>query len=236
MKLPHSSVIPILITTASLFAFAMPQAALSEASPAKDAITLLDEAKTGDYQRKLAAKQTELDRLNEDRTKGAKEIETLETSIQKVGAAVDDATKNLDLLTLQKRRATRELELLELRITAEKLKNEGLKMLQQANRKAQEAVKRRGEEADARIAIVALETQQITAKSAPAPEASGPAPRSSKNEPSLSELKKKLDKAERAATAATYQAREAMSAATSHLREAEAAAAKVEKKQAETGQ
>ena len=236
MKAPESSIIPTLIATGLLFTIAKPHAAFSEAPSAKDAITLLDEAKKSDYQRKLAAKQTELDRLNEDRTKATKEIEALETSVQKAGAAVDDATKNLDLLSLQKKRTTRELELLELRITAEKLKSEGLKMLQSANKKAQEAVTRRNEEADARAAIVALETRQIVAKSPMPVAASGPAPAPSKNEPTLTELKRKLDKAETAATKAAYQAREAMSAATARLREAEAAAAKAEKKQAEAGQ
>jgi len=236
MKAHQSSIIPTLIATGSLFTFAIPQSAFSEAPTAKDAITLLDEAKKSDYERKLAAKQIELDRLNEDRTKGAKEVEALEASVQKAGAAVDDATKNLDLLSLQRKRVTRELELLELRITAERLKSDGLKMLQAANKKAQEAVTKRNEVADVRAAIVALETRQIAAKSPMPVAASEPAPTPSKNEPTLTELKRKLDKAETATTKAVYQAREAMSAATARLREAEAAAAKAEKKQAEAGQ
>ena len=236
MKALTTSTAATAIFTAGIFAFAMPRPAFSETASRHDASALLDEAKKSEYERKIAAKQTEMDRLNEDLKKGEKELETLDKGIQKVGTAESEATKQLEQFTAQKKRATAELELLSLRIEAERIKGDGLRMLQSANRKALDAMAKRNEETTAKTALVAAETRQLGTKSSPPDVASGPAKQTAKNEPTLTDWRKKLAKAERASGTADHQAREAMTAASTRLQEAEKAAAKAEKKQAEIGQ
>jgi len=223
------------ISILGMIGLAMPRPALSQTAADPNIGALLNEARKGEHERKIAVKQTELDRLNEDMKKGTKEIEAFDKGAVKAGAAAGDATKQLDLLTLQKKRATRELDLLTARIDAERIKGEAFRQLEIANRKGQEAVARRNEENETRAAIVMAETRQLAAK---APELTGETPPPvaiAKNEPSLTELHKKLLKAERASSTAMYQAREAMTAATARLQEAENAAARAEKKREEAG-
>ncbi len=222
--------------SASLLTFATVRPAFSEPPSKHNAKALLDESKLIDYEQRITAKKTEMDRLNEDLKKGAEEIDALEKRIQKVGTAAEDATKQLDQFSSLKKRATAELELLNLRIDAEKLKGDGLRMLQAANRKLQDAAAKRNEETTARTALVAAETRQLATKAPAAAAAaeSGPAkPHTPKNEPTLTEWRKNLEKAERATATSENQAREAMAAAGAKLQEAEAAAAKAEKKQEE---
>lgn len=235
MKAQKTFIFPVTSTAVWVLALAMPHLAFSEPASRHNASALLDEAKLIDYEQRVAAKQTEMDRLNEDLKKGTEAIAALDKNIQKVGNAADDATKQLDQFTAQKKRATVELELLNLRIEAEKLKGEGLRMLQGANRKAQEAVAKRNEETDARTALVAAETRHIATKSPVTPVASGPSKQTAKSEPTLTDWRKKLGKAEHATAIAESQAREAMTAASTRLQQAEAAAARVEKKQADIG-
>lgn len=234
MKPTNTSIIAT-VSILGIISIAMPRPAFSQTASEPNIGALLNEAKKGEHERKIAAKQTELDRLNEDLKKGAKETESLDKAAQKAGGAASDATKQLDLLTLQKKRATREMELLVSRMDAEKIKGEGFKMLEIANRKASEAVAKRNEENETKAAIVMAEMRQIAAK---APQLTGetlPPVAIAKNEPTLTELHKKLARAERAASTAAYQAREAMAAATARLQDAENAAAKVEKKREEIG-
>jgi chromosome segregation ATPase len=239
MKALKTSVIAT-TTAAWVFAFATPDAAFSEQKARHNASALLDETKLIDYEQRVATKKLEMDRLNEDLKKGADEVESINKRIQKVGGAVDDATRQLEQLTAQKKRATLDLELLNLRIDAERLKGEGLKLLQNANRKAQDAVAKRNEEINARTALVAAETRQLASKAPNAAVESGPATPASKhgakNEPTIAEWRKKLEKAERATATAESQAREALLAATAKLRDAENATAKAEKKQEEVAQ
>ena len=235
MKAHQTSVITTAICTAWILAFAMPRPTFSETASRHNASALLDEAKTIDYERKVAAKKIEMDRLNEDLKKGTDEIEAFDKNIRKVGTAVDDATRQLEQFISQKKRATAELELLSLRIEAEKLRGEGLRMLQSANRKAQDAVAKRNEETNARTALVAAAARHLATKAPLPPVASGPSKQTAKNEPTLTDWRKKLAKAEHATATADIQAREAMSAATTRLQVAEAATAKAEKKQAEVG-
>ncbi len=232
MKALKTTFISTTISAASVLTFALPHLAFSETPAGQNPKALLDESKLIDYEGRIAAKKTEMDRLNEDLKKGTDEIDALEKRINKVVSAADEATKQLESLSSMKKRATAELELLNLRIDAEKLKGDGLRMLQAANRKLQDAAAKRNEETTARTALVAAETRQLATKAPAAANDSGPAkPHTAKNEPTLTEWRKNLDKAERATATAETQAREAMAAAGVKLQEAEAAAAKAEKKQ-----
>lgn len=234
MKAQKTTFIGTAISAVTILTFAFPHPAFSETPGRHNAKALLDESKLIDYEQRITAKKTEMDRLNEDLKKGTDEIDALEKRVQKVGGAADDANKQLEQLTSLKKRAAAELELLNLRIDTERLKGDGLRMLQAANRKLQEAAAKRNEETTARTALVAAETRQLATKAPAAAADSGPAkPRTAKNEPTLTEWRKSLEKAERATALAETHAREAMAAAGAKLQEAEAAAAKAEKKQEE---
>lgn len=234
MKAQKTTFISTAVLTASFLTLASLRTAFSETPGRHNAKALLDESKLIDYEGRIAAKKTEMDRLNEDLKKGADEIDALEKRVQKVGGAADDASKHLEQFTALKKRATAELELLNLHIDTERLKGDGLRMLQAANRKLQEAAAKRNDETTARAALVAAETRQLATKAPAAAADSGPAKAHvAKNEPTLTEWRKSLDKAEHATALAETHAREAMAAAGAKLQEAEAAAAKAERKQEE---
>lgn len=234
MKAQRMTFIGTAFTAASILTFATSRLAFAETPGGHNAKALLEESKLIDYEQRIAAKKTDLDRLNEDLKKGADEIDALEKRIQKVGGAADDANKHLEQLSSLKKRASAELELLNLRIEAERLKGEGLRLLQAANRKLQDAAAKRNDETTARTALVAAETRQLATKAPAVAADSGPAKTHvAKNEPTLTEWRKNLEKTERATVLAETHAREAMAIAGAKLQEAEAAAARAEKKQEE---
>ena len=239
MKAQKASIITVL-SASCVLTVAFPRPAFSETVSRHNAIELLDETKLIDYEQRIATKKTEMDRLNEDLKKGTEEIGAIEKRISKVSMAVDDATKQLEQFNAQKKRVTSELELLNLRIEAEKLKGDGLRMLQVANKKSQDAVEKRNEETNARTALVAAETRYLATKAPAVPVESGPetskthlARTAPKTDLTLTDWRKKLAKAEQVTSLAETQAREAIAAAGVKLQEAEHAVAKAEKKQAE---
>jgi hypothetical protein len=196
-----------------------------------DAKALLVEAKKNLHERKRAAKQKELDRMVEDAKKGKQEAADLEQSMSKVANAVAGAKSSIDQIAGRKKSATQDLELLGLRAEAEKLKAEALTLLNAANGKALEALTRHNEELDLRTAIISAEIQKATDEEI-GTDAEAKRLRSESG-PSLTELRRNLGKAESKTSVADYRAREAMEAASRKLAQADAAAAKVEKKQAE---
>ena len=205
--------------------------AMSQSGSEGNAKVLLNEAKKKQQERKQAAMQKELDRLIEDVKKGKQESADLEQSISKVGNAVAESKSSLDQLAGRRKNVTQDLELLGLRTEAEKLKAEGLTLLNTAHEKAKDALAKRNEELDLKTAIVSAEIQKaLDAEIAADSEARR---LSSESGPSLTELRRNLDKAQNRSSLADYKAREAMEAASRKLQQAEAAAAKVEKKQAE---
>lgn len=217
------------------FAVTMSPSALAETGSTGDAKALLEAAKKSQLERKLAAKQTELDRLGEDLKKGKQEIDDLQKSIYSVGNAVTETTGHLNRFGGQKKSHTQELELVNLRIDAEKLKSEGLKLLSTAHAKSMEALAKRSEELELKTTLVAAEIRALsgtaTAK-ATAPEGKGS---KAKAAPTITEMRKQLVKAENATAVASFRAREAMETASAKLQQAESAAAKAEKKQTEIG-
>jgi len=131
------------LTAIALFAFLLladlPQA-MSESGPSPDARALLNEAKKNQAERERAAMQRDLDRLAEEVTKGQQEIADLAKSMSAARNAVVATKDYLDQLAGRKRRILQDLELMPLRIDAEKLKAEGLNLLNTAHAKATEAV------------------------------------------------------------------------------------------------
>src|ERR1043166_4811330 len=219
------------LSIACLLAFTTLPRAMGEPAAGADAKALLVEAKKNLHERKRAAKQKELDRMMEDAKKGKQEAADLEQSMSKVTNAVAGAKSNLDQIAGRKKSATQDLELLGLRAEAEKLKAEALGLLNAANAKALEALTRRNEELDLKTAIISAEIQKATDEEI-GTDAEAKRLRSESG-PSLTELRRNLDKAQNKTVLADSRAHEAMNAASRTLRPAEAAAGRVEKRQAE---
>jgi hypothetical protein len=207
--------------------------AFGQPGSVKSATVLLDEAKKKQQDRKRAAKQRELDQISEEMKKGKQEAAELEQSIAQVGSASNESKSNLDLLAGRKKNTTQDLELLGLRMEAEKLKAEGLALLNSAQAKALDALNKRQEELDARTALFSAEIQRM---SLPEKVAESDAKKGkTESGPNVTELRRNLAKAEGRSEIADAKAREAMDAAARKLEQAEAVAAKAEKKQAEYG-
>jgi len=226
------------ITSASLsvvcmLALTISPRALSQPGSVKNAKVLLDEAQKSQQERKRAAKQEELDRVSEDVKKGKQDAADLEQSISLVGNAVNESKSNLELLAGRKKSATQDLELLALRTEAEKLKAEGLNLLNSAHAKTLEALTKSHEELDLRTTIISAEMQKMSG-SEKIGESDAKRDRTESG-PSVTELRRNLAKAEGRSSLADYRVREAMDAASAKLQQAEAVAVKVEKKQAEFG-
>jgi len=230
MMIPPASFPVVALTLASVFAFAFPQRVFCEDNSHSDEQTLLREAKKSEFEHRLAAKQSVVDHLIEDQKNQKQEVEDLDASISKVSKAIADATGRFESFGAEQKRLTRELESLGRRIAGEKLKIEGLKLLGVAHTKRREALARRSVETGLKTKVAVAEVRSLAAKSGLAPVASGPAGRQSKQEPTLTELRKELARAEQATINAYSNARQAMEAASEKLRQADAVAAKTGKK------
>ena len=207
----------------------------SETKSPEDAQALLQEVKKRDLERQIAAKQTELNRLNEDLTKGRKESDDLKRSIDGMGVAILETTSHVDQLSAEKTRLTQALEVTNLRIEAEKLKLHGLKMLSDAQSKALGTLTNRIEDTDLRATVGTAELKLMS--DGPLLDGGDPAAAesSSKLKSQITELKKKRAKNERTTLEANTAAREAMQAASSKLQLADVAAGKAKKRADELG-
>lgn len=205
--------------------------ALGETAPAGNAKALLDDAKKNQTERKRAALQTELDRLGEDAKKAKQEMDDVEKSISKVGNVMNETKSLLDQLAGRRTHISQDLEVMHLRIEAERLRSEGLALLNSAHGKAMDALVKRNEELDLRKALVSGDMQKASGSEA----VSESDAKKGKNgsSPSLGDLRRNLAKAEVRSSLANSRAREAMDAASVKLQQADAATAKAEKRQAE---
>ena len=219
-------------------AVAMARPALCETGTRENAQVLLDKARQAEYERKMAAKQTEMDRLNEDLKKGNEQAEGLQKMVESVGTALVEANGRLDRVTGQRNHQPKVMEVISLKYEAEKLRVEGLKLLEGAQSKAMAAQARHNEVTDLRTTLGALEmkiyAEKVLSKSddVPTPEHG---PKKSQGPQPGAEMRKNLAAAERNASSAETTAREAMQAATQKLQQADAAAEKAEKRRMELG-
>jgi hypothetical protein len=113
------------------------------------------------------------------------------------------------------------------------LKAEGLKLLGIAHGKSRDALAKRTEELALKTAVVSAEMRLLSPKSPDNSVEAGTKGIREKQEPTLSELRRQLSKAEQATLNASSNARQAMEAASEKVQQADAAAAKAEKKRAE---
>ncbi|MCE9609740.1 MAG: hypothetical protein K8R23_05980 [Chthoniobacter sp.] len=201
---------------------------LAQAEEPDNAQSLLENVKRSALERQIAAKQTDLDRLSEDLAKGQKAAETMEGNITATGNLATASSGQLEKLNIQKKRLEQVLELTKMRIEAETLKADGLKMLADAQGKALAALKKRADETSVRLEVGQAELKQLTPGGEVAAEPAGKG--TGKVHSPLSDMRKKLSSAETASSNAEQIAREAMRAASSKLDLANAASGKVKKK------
>ena len=235
MKTTHSFLLPVAFSLVTLLALALPPRAFCKTGDKGNAQALLEEAKKTELDRKAVAKQTVLNRLNEDLKKGKQEIDEADKSIAKVSGANAEATAQVEKLGLEKKRLAGELEMTNLQIEAEKLKAEGLRLLGIAHAKSREASTKLTEETDLKAALVSEEMRQlfdrISSDKTPSTAKGGRERRT----PTSSEMRRQISKAEQATANANANARLAMETASQKLQQADAATARLEKKWAESG-
>jgi hypothetical protein len=206
----------------TLHATGWSQAAPNAQDKAQDkAQALLQEVKNRELDRQREEKMKEVERLNEDLEKDKREAEDLQQSVVTMNTAVTDSQNRLAQLTNQKKQFGKMMEVAGLQMDAETLKVEGLKMLSDAQQKQVVALAKRVEEKEARSAIE--KAKMMPTKN------TGDASRADL------ELDRKLDRADRAASTARVDAREAMAAATAKLQAASAADEKARARAAELG-
>ena len=216
-------------------AIAIVHPALCETTPPQDAKGLLNKARQSEYERKMGLKQTELDRLSEDLKKGKQQGEGLQKMIDSVGAAIVEANGRLDRVTAQRNHQPKVMEIISLKYEADKMRVDGLRMLEGAQTKALTALARHNEVIDLRTTLGSLDMKTFAEKALTKPGEADVADSGSKKSQSGGELRKALANAERAASAAEIAAREAMQAATAKLQQADAAAEKTEQRRIELG-
>jgi hypothetical protein len=226
---PYRSIVSIL--TAGACALTLAATASAENESADNAQSFLESVKKRELERQMAAKQTELNRLAEDVEKEKKEAETMQANIAATGDLHKESTSQLEKLGAQKKRMEQVLELTRMRIEAEALKAEGLKMLADAQGKTLAALNKRAEETQARIALGAAELKQLSPGTfEPNEEAAGK--QAGKGQTTVGDLRKKLAASVSLSASAERIAREAMTAASSKLDLANAAGGKAKKKAA----
>ena len=218
-----------------ILAMSVPRPALGETKAMENAQALLEEAKTNELERKIAAKQTELSRLNEDLNKAKQQSDGLGASIEKVSAAVTESNGHLDQLAGQKKRLSEMLELVTLRIEAEKMKAEGLRMLATAQTKSLGSIAKRNEETDLRTSIASAEMSLLSPKALPIIGAADGQDSGPNRQGNPTELRKRLEKVTHATSTANTTARDAMIAASAKLQQADAAGAKAARRGSELG-
>ena len=208
---------------------------LSQAAKPDSAQGLLRGAQKRALEGQVADKQTEVARLNEDLTKARKESDAVQQSINATGVAVSDTTTSLQKLNAEKARLLQALEVVNLRIEAEKLTLDGLRKLTEAQNKSAMQLSNRIEETEARLNLGTLELKIKTEELLWEDGAFVASEETKKLQIAITELRKKLAAMEKTTATARLAAREAMGAASAKLQTAEAATQKAQKRAEELG-
>ncbi|MEZ0257227.1 MAG: hypothetical protein ACAI37_18235 [Chthoniobacter sp.] len=193
-------------------------AARSEEATPEKARALLDQVTKSEQDRQIAAKQTEIDRVQEDQAKTEKDSSDLQQTLESTSGLITETNDHLTTLTTESRRLQHELAIAEARIAAEQLKVAGLQALTDAQGKSLSALARRSEAAEARSHVMAAEMEILQAGK-PAP-----SPVHDDSQSDLGKARKALTAAEAKADAEERLAHEAMKAATAKMALAEAKA------------
>ncbi|MEP6669635.1 MAG: hypothetical protein ABJF10_10810 [Chthoniobacter sp.] len=193
-------------------------AAWSEEAPEK-ARALLDQVTKSEQDRQIAAKQKEIERLQEDQAKTERDSSSLKETMESTSGLIDETSAHLATLTADSRRLQHELAVSEAWTNAETLKIAGLRALTEAQGKSLAAATRRAEEADARSHLMTVEMEILQAgKQVPGELREG-------SQGDLAKASKAVAVAESKADSEERLAHEAMKAAAAKMAVAEAKAA-----------
>lgn len=129
----------------------------------EQARALLDQVKKSEQDRQVTVKQTEMARVKEDQEKAERDSNALKQSMESTTGLIGERTDHLSNLTAESKRLQHELAVAEARITAEKLKIDGLKALADAQGKSLSALDRHADEAKARTKVQSLELEMLQA-------------------------------------------------------------------------
>jgi colicin import membrane protein len=196
------------------------QAAVAAPEKAQKARALLDEIKKSEFDRQLALKQTEIDRIKQDQEKAERDAAGVQKTIESTEALIQDGGDELNKLAAETRRLEHELAVAEARIAAERLKIEGLRALSAAQSKSLSALARHAEECEARSRVRATELALLK-EGKPIP----PEGRDESAQGEIGKARKALAAAEAKTQAEERAAHEAVKAAAAKMALAEARAA-----------
>lgn len=202
----------------------------SQTTKSDSAQDLLRGTKKRTLEAQVADKQTEVARLNEDLSKARKESDEVQNSINATGVTMSDTTASLQKQTAERARLTQALEVVNLRIEAEKLTLDGLKKLSEAQSKAVTVLASRIEETESRLNLGTLELKMKTEELLWEDGAFVASEETKKLQGAATELRRKLAAMEKTMSAARLAAREAMASATLKLQTADAATQKAKKR------
>jgi len=220
MKRPESILFRAAVA-AGVLAFAPLDQAYCADSPPDNSQVLLQKVKQGVLDRRIAIKQTEIERLKEDLEKSKKDMDALSKNLDATTALIANSSGNLDELAADQKRYEQTLELTELRIEAERKKNEGLKRLSAAQGSALAAINQRMAELDVRDRVREAEVQLLSqGKAVPGED------NDEEGTAELHKLRKTLASDESKTVTAENVAREAMKGASAKLELANEAAAR----------
>lgn len=212
---------------------AQAERALSQVSPPEKSQTLQDSSsaqsqallqkvKQSEMERRIAIKQTEIDRLQEDLNKSKKDFDASQKNLDATTALITTSNATMDELAVERRRLEQQLDLTDLRIEAEQRENEGLKRLSGAQNSELDAINARMAETDVRSQVRQAEVQLLSAGK--------PVPGEDNDERAtadLSKLEKTLASDEQKTFSTESIAREAMKTASARLESAQEAVARV---------
>lgn len=231
-QIPTKSVAAIL---AGAFSLILNATAADPIDSREKPLVLLESVKKRELDSQLAIKQTELQRLNEDLQKRENEQASLQQSMDAIAIAVAESNDLLDQYLARKKYLVRALELTTQRIEAERLKVDGLKTLSDAQAKERDHVSKRFDSTTIRSNIEGANFRILSQKQTPPEGEAAPKDATAKLLSEIADLKKKLERSERNASAAAKLAREAMTSASEKLLQAENAGSKARRTAEEWG-
>lgn len=223
------SIKPVAAILAGVFSLSLNAVAAEADESREKPVVLLESVKKRELESQLTIKQTELKRLNEDLQKLEKEQTSLQQSMDSIAIAVAESNDLLEQYLARKKHLVRALELTTQRIEAERLKVDGLKTLSDAQAKEREHVAKQFETTSIRANIEGSNFRILSQKQNPPEGEVLPKDATAKLLSEIAELKKKLERSERNASASAKLAREAMTSASEKVAQAEAAATKAKK-------
>lgn len=209
---------------AGFLSFAHAPHAFSQDSQPEKSQALLQKVKQGELDRRIALKQTEIDRLKEDLDKSKKDLDALQKNLDATAALITESNGIMDQLSAERRLLEQTLDLTVLRIEAERKKSDGLKSLSAAQSRALDAINERMAEMDVQSSVREAEVQLLSQGK--------PVPGEDNDElgsPELHKLKKTLASDQAKTITAEAVAREAMKSASARLEMADEAAARAKR-------